>query len=90
MYVTNGQGDHHHQFHVPEHSGSNLKRYNQRPGRDKRREEKRKALEAHAAQAVDTANDLSRLDTLVPASSPTHNTTTTSIKHMYQTWKEYG
>ena len=76
-FVTNEQDDHHlHQSRVPEHSGSNHKGHNRRKGRDKRREEKRRALEAHATQAVDTTeSDLSRQDTLIPA-SPTVTTTT--------------
>ena len=75
-YVTNEQDDLH-QSRVPEHSSSNHKAHNRRQGRDKRREEKRKALEAHATQAVDIAesDDLSRQDTLIPA-SPTVPTTT--------------
>lgn len=75
-YVTNEQDDHHlHQSRAPaEHSSSNHKGHNRRQGRDKRREEKRKALEAHATQAVDTAeSDLYRQDTLIPA-SPTITT----------------
>jgi hypothetical protein len=74
-YVTSGQDDpHNHQSHGPEYSSSNHKGHNRRQGRDKRREEKRKALEAHATQAVDTADDLSRQDTLIPASSTTIDT----------------
>ena len=69
-FVTD-QSDHHHQSHAPEHSNSNHKGQNRRQGRDKQRDEKRKALEAHATQAVDTSNDLSRQDTLVPVSSTT-------------------
>ena len=67
-YVTNEQDGH--QSHAPEHSSSNHKGHNRRQGRDKRREEKRKALEAHATQAVDTAesDDLSHQDTLIPTS----------------------
>ena len=74
-YVTNEQDDH--QSRAPDHSGSNHKGHNRRQGREKRREEKRKALETHATQAVDTAeeSDLSRQDTLIPA-SPTVTTTT--------------
>ena len=76
-YVTNEQEDR--QTRGPEHSSSNHKTYNRRQGKDKRREEKRKALEAHATQAVDNAeesDDLSRQDTLIPA-SPTVATNTT-------------
>jgi hypothetical protein len=80
-YVTNEQDDHHlHKSGAPDHSSSNHhKGHNRRQGRDKRREEKRKALEAHATQAVDIAaeSDLSRQDTLIPA-SPTVTTTTTT------------
>ena len=74
-YVTTEQDDHH--PHQSEHSGSNHKGH-RRHGRDKRREEKRKALEAHATQAVDTAeSDLSRQDTLIPASPIVPTTTVT-------------
>ena len=74
-HAVNGPDDpHHHQSHVPEHSGSNHKGHNRRQGKDKRREEKRKALEAHATQAVDTAGDWSRQDTLIPVSSTTLDT----------------
>ena len=78
-YVTNEQHDDDH-LRAPEHSSSNLKSHNRRQGRDKRREEKRKALEAHATQAVNTAesDDLSRQDTLIPASPTVPTTTITS------------
>ena len=66
-YVTDKQDDHH-QSHAPGHSSSNHKSLNRRQGRDRRREEKRKALEAHATQAVDTAG-VFRQDTLIPTSS---------------------
>jgi hypothetical protein len=73
-YVTNEQNGH--QSLAPDHSNTSHKGHNRRQGRDKRREEKRKALEAHATQAVDTAenDDLSRQDTLIPT-SPTVSTT---------------
>jgi hypothetical protein len=74
--TTNTDGPNIPQAYAPEHSSSNSKSHNRRQGRDKRREEKRKALEAHASQAVETAGDLSRQDTLIPASSTTVTTTT--------------
>jgi hypothetical protein len=77
-YVTNEQDDQ--KSRAPDHSNSNHKGHNRRQGRDKRREEKRKALEAHATQGVDTAesDDLSRQDTLIPASPTVITTTATS------------
>jgi hypothetical protein len=49
---------------VPDHSNSNHKGHNRQQGRDKRQEEKRKALEAHATQGVDTA-DLRKMKTIL-------------------------